>query len=80
MNMSELQALLKERRSLLEYSHQQVADAASISRQFYGMIENGDRQPSTKVAKKIGDLLGINWTIFFEVNSNQELHNQKEVG
>lgn len=79
MNTEELRQLLKERRALLGYSHQQVADESGITRQFYGMIESGDRQPSAKVAKRIADLLGVNWTIFFEIDSNHKLQN-KQVG
>ena len=46
-------------------THQNVADKVNISRQYYGMIENGERDPSVSTAKKIGSLLNINWTIFF---------------
>ena len=69
MTTEELKALLIDKRSKLGYSHQDVADlsGANISRQFYGMIESGERRPSVDVAKKIGSFLEIAWTIFFEV-------------
>lgn len=54
-------------------THQQVADEVNISRQYYGMIENGERLPSVDKAKKIGELLGFDWTIFFENKSYKTL-------
>lgn len=59
-------------------SHQEVADAANIKRQYYGMIENGERTPSVPVAKSIGKVLGVDWTLFFENEGNKTL--QREVG
>lgn len=59
--------LLKERRKLLNYSHQQVAEKVGIERSYYTKIENGLR-PSVKVAQRLGDTLGIDWTIFFTKN------------
>lgn len=47
-------------------THQQVADLIGISRQYFGMIENGERSPSVNTAKKIGALLEFKWTIFFD--------------
>lgn len=79
MTTKELQTLLIQKRNTLGYSHQDVADksGANISRQFYGMIESGERRPSVEVAKKIAAFLELNWTIFFEVESNEKL--QKRV-
>lgn len=66
-------------------THQQVASLAtllleekdkSITRQYYGMIENGDRIPSPKVAQAIAQVLDIKWTIFFENKGNQKLQQQ----
>ncbi|MEV9641727.1 helix-turn-helix transcriptional regulator [Mammaliicoccus sciuri] len=80
MKEVDLKSILREKRSVFGYSQQQVAEASDISRQFYGMIENGERRPSVEVAKKIGKLLNINWSIFFETKSNHELRGRKEVG
>lgn len=52
-------------------THEEVADLCLISRQYYSMIENGTRNPSVEVAKKIGEVLGFNWVIFFEVQGNE---------
>lgn len=81
MTTKELQELLMKRRNELGYSHQDVADksGAGISRQYYGMIENGERRPSVATAKKISAFLKIDWTIFFEVESNEKLQ-KYEVG
>lgn len=56
--------ILKERRKLLKYSQQEVADKVGIERSYYTKIENG-LSPSVKVAQRIGEVLGVDWTIFF---------------
>ncbi|MGG1574863.1 helix-turn-helix transcriptional regulator [Fictibacillus sp. NRS-1165] len=68
MTGQELQKLLTKKRIKLGYTHQEVADllGKGITRQYYSMIEKGERRPSVNVAKKLGELLGIKWTIFFE--------------
>ncbi|WP_019123897.1 helix-turn-helix transcriptional regulator [Brevibacillus massiliensis] len=59
-------------------SQEEVAYKAGITRQYYGMIESGARKPSVEVAKKIANILGFNWTLFFENECNLELlENQK---
>lgn len=75
----DLQTTLIDKRSVLGFSHQDVADHANITRQFYGMIENGERRPSVEVAKKIGSFLGLNWTIFFEAECNLKLQKRAVV-
>ncbi|MEK5070761.1 helix-turn-helix transcriptional regulator [Sporosarcina sp. FSL K6-1508] len=79
MMSKDLQATLIDKRNILGFSHQDVADHANITRQFYGMIENGERRPSVEVAKKIGSFLGLDWTIFFEVKCNLELQKRAVV-
>lgn len=59
--------LLIQRRKLLAYSQQTVADLVEVDRSYYSKIENG-LTPSVKVAKAIGKELGIDWTVFFEEN------------
>jgi len=78
MTKNELKQILINARNAKNYTHEQVAELASqqgkrISRQFYGMIENGDRRPSVEVAKAIAKVLDVDWTIFFETNSNGTL-------
>lgn len=75
MNQEELTALLVNARRHKKLSQEQVVLLMNniITRQYYGMIENGERRPSVEVAKSISKVLGINWTVFFEVKSNQKL-------
>jgi putative transcriptional regulator len=71
----ELQNLLNSKRDSLGLTQQDVAEKsnAGITRQYYGMIENGERRPSVDVAKKISAVLDVEWTIFFELGSNHKL-------
>ncbi|GAB7387421.1 helix-turn-helix transcriptional regulator [Bacillaceae bacterium] len=64
---------LADLRKKAKMTHQSVAKAVGISRQYYGFIENGDRDPSVTVAKKLGNLLGFDWTIFYEDESYETL-------
>lgn len=64
-------------RETLNMSHENVAEQSGISRQYYGMIENGQRNPSVKAAKKIGEVLKVNWTLFFDYEGNVLLRNKK---
>lgn len=72
MTKEELKELLKDTREVKNLTHEQVAnlvsknlpEGKSISRQYYGMIENSDRTPSVDVAKAIAKILEISWTIF----------------
>lgn len=47
-------------------SQNQVANQIEISQQMYNYIENGKRNPSPKLAKKIADVLNFSWTKFYE--------------
>lgn len=64
--------LVKHRESK-EMTHDQVAKEVGITRQYYGMIESGDRDPRVEVAKKIANVLGFKWTLFFTQNGNEVL-------
>ncbi|MED2945469.1 helix-turn-helix transcriptional regulator [Bacillus swezeyi] len=76
-NSSLTECLLKARKDR-KLTHQEVVDLskAGITRQYYGAIERGDRKPSPSVAMKLAPVLGLNWTIFFERDVNEKLHNQ----
>lgn len=43
-----------------------LAQAASISHSLVVKLENGERHPSVKVAKRLAAVLGIDWTEFFK--------------
>lgn len=63
--MKLLSETLVEKRKEIELTQQEMAKKIGVSRQYYNDIENGKRQPSVGTAKKIGELLEIDWTIFF---------------
>ena len=47
-------------------THEDVSNVCGISRQYYSMIEMGERSPSVETAKKIAKILAFDWTKFFE--------------
>ncbi|PFL68861.1 helix-turn-helix transcriptional regulator [Bacillus anthracis] len=57
---------LIEKRKATNKTQKDIAYKAQISRSLYAMIENGERNPSVSVAKKIAVVLNFDWTIFFE--------------
>lgn len=57
---------LAQIRDRVGYTQEEVAKFVGISRAAYTNIENGKRKPSVSVAKRIGAILCINWTIFFD--------------
>ena len=61
---------LQNLRNEKNMTHADVATNSNIKRPYYTMIENGTRSPSVKVAKRIANVLGFNWTIFFENQGN----------
>lgn len=54
-----------ERRKKLDLSQKQVADKCGIKQGYYSRIERGIHKPSVKLAKKLSNVLQINWTEFF---------------
>ena len=44
----------------------ELAAETGTTVQYIWMIENGERKPSVKVAKRIAKVLGFDWTLFFE--------------
>ena len=57
---------LKSLREKHEWTQDQVAREAGISRSTYTNIETGRTRPSVSLAKKLGRLFEIEWTYFFE--------------
>ncbi|MGD9678395.1 MAG: helix-turn-helix domain-containing protein [Vulcanibacillus sp.] len=47
-------------------TQRKIAEQCGISQNFYSWIESGDRTPSVKVAKKIANILGFDWTLFYQ--------------
>lgn len=57
---------LKEIRAEKEMTQEMVALRADVARAAYSNIEIGVRRPSVEVAKRIGAVLGFDWTRFYE--------------
>lgn len=57
---------LKKRRLQLGMTQEEVAKRSDIERAYFNMIENGHRNPSVDVAKRIASTLEFEWTIFFD--------------
>lgn len=70
---------LLELRNEAKLTQEDVAIKCGFSREFYTQVESGNRNPSVKNAKLIAKLLGFEWTLFFEKNSNEVL-TRKEAG
>lgn len=64
-------------REKFEYTQETVADLSQISRSMYAMIEQGRRDPSVAVAKRIADVLQFDWTLFFEESSHKTCNESK---
>ncbi|WP_062052400.1 helix-turn-helix transcriptional regulator [Bacillus sp. JCM 19034] len=65
---------LLQKRTDLKFTQEDVADKAGIARTTYASIEQGLRNPSVAVAKKIGTVLDFEWTIFFEQECHESCH------
>lgn len=59
--MFNLMQMRKDRKLTMK----QVGKVAHIAESTYSLIEAGKRRPSIKVAKKIGECLGFDWTLFY---------------
>lgn len=55
-----------------------VARKVGINTHYYAQIEQGLRNPSVNVAKRIASVLGFDWTIFFEDNCSDMLQNENK--
>lgn len=52
-----------------ERSQYKVAAEIGIAQSTYASIEVGTRQPSVRMAKRIAEAMGFEWTRFFENES-----------
>lgn len=62
----ELTSVLKEKRLAMNMSQKRFAETCGMSQQHYAFIEAGTRRPSPEKAKKIAEVLGFDWTLFYE--------------
>jgi len=58
--------LKKLRHESHNMTQEQLAKKAGISRTMITEIENGNADPSVRVAKKIAAVLGFDWTLFYQ--------------
>ncbi len=56
---------LKDIRTEKGLTQQELADECDVNRTTITNIEGGIINPSVKLAKKLGEILGVDWTIFF---------------
>lgn len=56
---------LKEKRTKLKLTQEDVAKKVGITRPYYTLIEAGERQPSPYIAQKIAEIYGFDWALFF---------------
>ncbi|WP_204187058.1 MULTISPECIES: helix-turn-helix transcriptional regulator [unclassified Mammaliicoccus] len=57
---------IKDARKELNLTQDDMAKKIGVTIQYYNMLENKKRQPSVAIAKEIGSILNIEWTIFFK--------------
>lgn len=57
---------LKKQRKALHLTQEQLANETGVSLSLIWKIENGERKPSVKIAKRIANVLGFPWTDFYE--------------
>lgn len=68
-----MKEFLIQKRKTKQLTHEQVATESDITRQYYGMIESGEKTPSVAVAKRIAAVLDFDWTLFFDSERNLKL-------
>jgi len=61
-----MRSWLKKLRHESNLTQEQLAKMVGISRTMITEIENGNANPSVKVAKKIAAVLGFDWTRFYD--------------
>ena len=57
---------MKVRRVMKDLTQEQLAEKAGVSRSHITRIEKGDIKPSVAVAKRLGEILEIDWRCFYE--------------
>lgn len=60
-------------------SQYKMAAEIGISQSYYASIEIGSRRPSVAIAKKIGEVMGFDWTRFYEEEGHNNLQSKEAV-
>ena len=63
-------------RELKGLTQKEVASLSGISRSYYSGIEVGNRNAKPQIAQNIGEVLGFDWTLFFENKRRKTSHNK----
>lgn len=59
---------LREQKGLLQ---KEIAVKLDISESYYCLLEGGKRRPTVQTAKKIAEVLGFDWTQFYDDDPRQ---------
>lgn len=57
---------LKDLRTEKGYTQEELASKCDVLRTTISMIESGINKPSVELAKKLGEVLNVDWKGFFE--------------
>lgn len=63
---------LKQIREAKGLEQKDVANAIKKTQACYSYIENGDRNPTVKLAQEIAEYLDFDWTLFFPKNQKNK--------
>ena len=63
---------LKEKRIKKGMTQQEVADAVGITDMAVSYYESGQRIPKPAMAKRLGELLGFDWTELYEEDDGEK--------
>ena len=57
---------MKVRRVIKNLTQEQLAEKVGVPRAHITRIEKGDIKPSVPVAKRLGEVLGVDWRCFYD--------------
>lgn len=58
--------IIKTARKQARKSQSDISKEIGITQAAFSLIETGRRRPSVDLAKRLGAVLGVDWTLFFE--------------
>ncbi len=69
---------LQEKRSKKGLTQKEVAKKVGINRASLSKLENGNTNPSVRLAKMLGDVLDFEWTRFYEADPDEEAEEEPQ--